>query len=181
LKIGLLEAWVIFMVLLVVFVPAFSLIFSPPPHIPQECPECPQCPDCECPTPQCPQINKLYGYVVIPPLGVHVFYEEGYYIGEIQYLTYIYPIEGYKYILLVNIPSSRIMYSEWIDWDTFEMGRVDFQEYNSTHSYAYVTEIRFQFNIFGLYTRYEVWNWRDLFMLHVFIVSEDATIHDILE
>jgi hypothetical protein len=174
----LLGAWIIFCVLLVVFIPAFSLIYSPPySGISQEY-------ECECPTPQCPecpQPSKIYGHVVIPPLGVNGWFENGYFLGELQFNTYLYPFEGFKYILLIQMQSERIMYSEWIDWDTMDVGWVDFQEYNSTHSYAYVTEIRGQFNIFGLYTRYEVGHYRDIFMLHVFIVSEDATIHDILE
>jgi hypothetical protein len=186
LKIGLLEAWIIFILLLVVFIPAFTLIYSPS-SIPQEyeceCPT-PQCPECVCPQcpecPECPQPSKLAGYVIIPPLGLNGWFEGNYFLGEIQYYTYIYPVEGFKYILLINLPKDRLMYAEWIDWDTMEVGWVDFQEYNSTHSYAYVTEIRMQFNIFGSYTRYEVWHYREVFLLHVFIVTEDTTVYEIL-
>jgi hypothetical protein len=170
----LLEYMLILFLVIVVFVPAFTLIYSPPAYTPN-CPEC-ECECPECPTFECPQ-PKIYGHVVIPPLGLTGWFENGDFVGELQYKLYLYPIEGFKYILLIQMQSERIMYSEWIDWDTMDVGWVDFQEYNSTHSYAYVTEIRHSFNIFG----YEYWHYRDVLMLHVFIVSEDATIHDILE
>jgi hypothetical protein len=183
LRIGLLEAWVIFMVLLVVFVPAFSLIFSPPPHIPQECPECPQCP--ECPTPQCPECPDTYEKRV---LGIMRLFPWGwmpwdcdnrYCLGHFTYVFYLDEIEGYKYILVFPVPASRIYYAESIDWDTMDYVYIDFKPLNETHSYAETKVIYRELDIVGWYIIEEYGN-RLYLYLTIYVVSEDTTVHDIL-
>jgi hypothetical protein len=183
LKIGLLGAWIIFCVLLVVFIPAFSLIYSPPySGISQEC-ECPQCP--ECPTPQCPECDtcekRVLGIMRVWALGSIIWDEEcgEYCLGHFQYGLYVDYVEGFKYILIFPIPASRIYYAESIDWDTMDYTWLDFKPLNETHSYAETYALYREVDIVGVFHRREYLNQLYLY-LTILVVTENTTIHDIL-
>jgi hypothetical protein len=177
LKIGLLEAWIIFMVLLVVFIPAFTLIYSPPySGISQECececPQCPECPDtCE---------KRVLGIMRVFPWGwIPWECDNTYCLGHFQYVFYLDEVEGYKYILVFPAPVERIYYAESIDWDTMDFIWLDFKHLNSTHSYAETKVVYRELDIVGWFRRDEYWD-RFYFYLTIYVVSEDTTVHDIL-
>jgi hypothetical protein len=183
-----LEYMLILFIVIVVFVPAFAFIYSPAYFPPRECPDCPtvECPECPaCPTcppcPDCPPCPELTGHIVIVPLVIlEWWWEDSYIFGEAVYALDLHEISGYKYILLVRLPVERIDYAEWTNWETFERGDVEFKRYNSTHSYAEVRYMTGEFYIVGWYTLSEYSWYRKVFKLHVFVVREDTTIHDIL-
>jgi hypothetical protein len=166
--------------LIVVFVPAFAFIYSPPAYIQfSECPEfeCPECPPC----PTCPECPRLAGYIVDMPMGFMYWWDEdGYIFGDVLYGIDLHEIPGYKYILLVRIPRERIDYAEWTNWETLDRGLVRFYAYNATHSYAETRRISGEFYIVGWYTINEYSWYHIVLRLHIFIVREDVTIHDIL-
>jgi hypothetical protein len=187
----LLEYMLILFLVIVVFVPAFAFIYSPAYFPPRECPEyecptvecpecppCPTCPPCECPP--CPECPRLTGYIVDMPQGfMEWWWEDSYIFGEVVYALDLHEISGYKYILLVRLPRGRIEYAEWTNWETFDRGLVRFYAYNATHSYAETKRISGEFYIVGWYTLSEYEQYYKI-KLHIFVVREDTTIHDIL-
>jgi len=97
------------MILLVVFVPAFSMIFSPPAYTP--CPSS-ECPPCSCPPCECPELQRVVGKFV---LFGGVYPEEGW-TAFIFYLD-LTKYQGYKYIIVVPFPRDIVLYGEIYNWD----------------------------------------------------------------
>jgi len=169
----LLGYWIVFMILLVVFVPAFSVIFSPPACIPKECPECPTCPPCpECPATTFPRIYPYYMSVA--------------WLGDFVSVIQVYgvslrPLSNYKYFILINTNRYNIAYSEYCTGEVDEGGNpicdfIDFRYLNSTHSYVFFNDRATEFHIelYGQGLKYE--------NVHVIIivVPEHYTLQDVL-
>jgi hypothetical protein len=166
------------MVLLVVFVPAFSMIFSPPTYTcpASECPACPECPPCpQCP--MCPEIPSIAGrliifghYIPIPEDGI-VFYE--FYLDLMKF-------DNYKYVIVLPFPRERV--SGTILWNPDNLEETWFltvKYLNSTHSYIEIYEsMRYQFEY-----QTDFRDWDEAFngrYIHVYIIREDLDPRSVL-
>jgi hypothetical protein len=167
------------MVLLVVFVPAFSMIFSPatlPPHECPECPTCPECPECphiECPITECPRIVATIGKTgfCFPEWDIDMIICE--------FVLTLVKMEGYKYAIVVPFPRDRVIFMEIIDWDTLDVWDYGAEYLNETHSYFEIAET------VGYNMWYYVWgaNWHDVYAgrgITIHVIREDVDVRDVL-
>jgi len=182
----LLAYWIVFMVLLVVFVPAFSMIFSPA-YIPQK--PCPECPSCECECPECPppppcECPQLRFYPI--KLVITDYYIDDYYpdYGFFSFTAFTTPPQhGYRYFLLINIPRHKIVYEVMTyDWFTDDAYVIDFFRFNATHSYAFTRDPLSNIEFFVCGMSPSDWNMvknRQIYLI-VALVEETASLSEIL-
>lgn len=113
LKLSFIDVWIIFAVLLVVFIPAFSVIFSPS-YIPSECTECTPCPECP-PCPEAPELPPIAGQITI--FG-HYIPEE--FMTMFEFYLELNKYEHYKYIIVVPFPRSVVLWGEIFNFDNLD-------------------------------------------------------------
>jgi hypothetical protein len=171
----LLGYWIMFMILLVVFVPAFSLIFSPAYNVIQQCPEC-ECP--ECPPPPQLYLPRVFPYF----MSVTV---EDYIMASLSFAVKLRNLSqlGYKYFILVNVHAEYISWAEYCTSEKDEFGfpvcyYMDFRALNRTHSYAFIDSEVYGFLI-------EIYAWRagiKVGEIHsiIAVVPAQYTIQDVL-
>ena len=165
------------MILLVVFVPAFSMIFSPA-YLTKSS----ECPPCECPTcPECPPPPQLY-FLRIYPWYTRTTIEENSVSATLAFGVSLRKIVGYKYFILVNLHLYDISWAEYcfgVDEEGSPLcNYVDFGALNSTHSYAFISD-----NIRDFLIEIYAWGERiDVNSVHVIIlvVPEHYTLQDVL-
>ena len=166
----LLAYWIVFATLLVVFVPAFSMIFSPPAYMPSTS-ESSECPPCECPA----ILPRIY------PWYVQVTWMEDF-VNVIQvYGVSLKQISNYKYFILINANRYNIVFAEYCTGEVDAGGfpicyYLDFVYLNSTHSYVFFNDQAngFHIELYGYGLKYE--------NVHIIIivVPEHYTLQDVL-
>jgi hypothetical protein len=152
-----------FMILLVVFVPAFSLIFSPA-YMPQrcECPECPECPVC----PSCPPVAgaiQIFGHCA----NAEIF-------AYCEFYLVLDKIDNYKYVVVIPIRYEVFLWCEAVNFDALELWWFDHKRLNATHTYVEIAEsVR---NTFFYYMDPRV-SWRELYAgryITIYVMREDV-------
>jgi hypothetical protein len=148
------------MVLLVVFVPAFSMIFSPPAYTP--------CPASECPV--CPEYPEIVG-----KFGVFCDYIPEEIVIFICYLD-LEKYDHYKYVVILPFSADKVLWAEVYNWDTLDHWRLRRKPLNQTHSYIEVYES----------VGYELWyyvtrqvSWYEIYRgqyIVVYVVREDVDV-----
>ena len=171
----LLELWIVFMVLLVVFVPAFSMIYSPPAMYTPSTSECPPCP--ECPPPPQLHFPRIY------PWWARGRVEEDYTSGIVVFHVNLRKLVGYKYFILVNLHLYNIAWAEYCTGEYDDEGfpicdYLNFRVFNSTHSYAFVNN-----NIRDILI--EIYAWGKIIDIDnvyvvIIVVPEHYTLQDVL-
>jgi len=162
-----LEYGIILAVLLVAFVPALTLIYSPPAlqyaqtTTTQTVTITPTCPECSL-----PRIRPYFVWVT--PHG-----------DEVSVIMSF----AYKYFVLVNVPQQYIVYAEYCTGEYDEEGFpicyiLNFRALNSTHSYAFVDKMAgFSIELYGPVSQIQV----DKVHAVVLVVPRDYTLEDVIK